>query len=569
MQPKTSAGWGFLYTITVLFFSAVLCRAANFPVSTASYLGTNSVDDAIFAVDVAPDATIVLGGRLAGFTPSGITATELLGGGDGVVLRCKTSGEILSLSRIGGCVHDLEIGADGKIAVCGDFGTGLLSADASEVLWVKTDIKKGTIDAYTGSFYGDFASSSVNMRYRRALSRVSIGSDGTVASMQQPLKYYDEQYNIRPTPYCWVYIYDIDGNELGRFTADDKYSEDICVDGKNKLVIHAGWNPKHHDWGSVKDHPIHVPFMRAYTYSASLEWENYDWTALACYQQNSFADSRVSEVVIGNDGYLYMAGYIHGGDHLWKLGPKKITDRPDVFIGYDNYSNPTNMGPGIDHAYFCKYDPVNGDILKGQAAIVRENADGSGRPRQSQIKGLDAGPDGTVYMSGYCQEFLPNRSSVRINGIAVGSVSSSTPAAEPFVLIVNPDWKSRKAWVSFSKSGCEGIFWGLGCRNGVVATAGTIFKGSAIVSKAEQPSSGGLHEGYIVAWSDGATQSMPRSYTSIQRRAKHEGYSAVYDATGRLIRQQTPRTIAPLHLTNGIFFLTSPYREPTILPSIK
>ncbi|MBD3319547.1 MAG: hypothetical protein GF350_00455 [Chitinivibrionales bacterium] len=521
--------------LVVIVTGIHVITAADFAANTAGYIGGTS-DDAINAVDVAASGIIVLGGKLPDYAPAGITPVELLGGGDGVVIRMSSDGAaVLSMTRIGGCVYDLEIGPEGRIAVCGDFGTGVLLPDASDFVWAKTDIEKGTLDAHTGSFFGDFASASVNMRYRRALSRVSIGVDGTVATMQQPQKYYDLQGNIRPAPYCWVYIYDSGGDLLGSFTADDKYSEDICVDGANQLVIHAGWNPKHHDWGSVQNHPIHVPFMRAHDYSGQVQWADYDWEALDCYEQNHFADSRVSEVVIGADGYLYMAGYIHGGDHLWKLGPRDITDRPNVQIGYDNYTNPVTMGAGIDHAYFCRYDPQTGDILKGQAAIVRENADGSGKPRQSQIKGIDVASDGTVYLAGYCQQYYPGRSSATVNGNSVGSVTSSLPSAEPFILVVNPGWQSRKAWVSFSKGSCEGALWGIGCNNGYVAAAGTIFGGEAITSQAMQSAANSTREGYIVAWEDHEHTAAQSGVASSVFRASEVSAIHIYDIAGRLL----------------------------------
>ncbi|MBD3420183.1 MAG: hypothetical protein GF398_08715 [Chitinivibrionales bacterium] len=543
--------------------------ASDFAVNTAGYIGGSSSDDAINAVDVTSNGIIVLGGKLPDYAPSGITPVELLGGGDGAIIRMSTDGAaVLSLTRFGGCVYDLEIGSDGRIAVCGDFGTGVLLPDASDFAWVKTDIEKGTLDAHTGSFFGDFASSSVNMRYRRELSRVSIGVDGTVASMQQPLKYYDSQGNIRSAPYCWIYIYDSAGDLLGSFTADDKYSEDICVDGANNLVIHAGWNPKHHDWGSVQDHPIHVPFMRAHSYTGQVQWANYDWEALDCYQQTHFADSRVSEVVIGADGSLYMAGYIHGGDHLWKLGPKDITDRPNVHIGYDNYTNPVNMGAGIDHAYFCQYDPRDGDILKGQAAIVREHADGSGKPRQSQIKGIDVASDGTVYLAGYCQKYLPGRSSATVNGISVGSVISSLPAAEPFVLVVNPGWQSRKAWVSFSKSSCEGTLWGIGCNNGYVAAAGTVFGGEAITSQAMQSAASSAHEGYIVAWEDHEHTAAQSGVTSSLSRASAASEIRIYDTAGRLL-SKTGRAGFPNGSVSGIVFLCKGFHPISVKSLIR
>ena len=147
-------------------------------VCTATYLGGSGADR-IAALDVAPDAAVVAGGTMSGID-FGLTPTTLMGGGNGVVLRFASTGrKVLSVTRLGARVDDLEVDHDkGRIAIVGDFGAALLSADASTLIWQKdlggaasrVAIGSGVVaalrgktlhvlDATTGAALGMFATS--------------------------------------------------------------------------------------------------------------------------------------------------------------------------------------------------------------------------------------------------------------------------------------------------------------------------------------------------------------------------------------------------------------------------
>jgi len=112
----------------------------------------------------------------------------------------------------------------------------------------------------------------------------------------------------------------------------------LAVDGKNKLAIVGGFNTHKHNSPHMKDHPIHMPFLTAYTYDGKVKWVAYDFPAKDVYAENTCADSRVQRLAIGADGYLYMGGYIHGGDYVWRHDPLDVTKRVKVDVGYDGYS---------------------------------------------------------------------------------------------------------------------------------------------------------------------------------------------------------------------------------------
>ncbi len=498
------------HIISVILFVALwgLNAQNNLVSNAASYLCTDGVDE-VNGVDVAPDGSIVVVGKLYDYSKPGATVYNLLGGGDATVVRLNSSGSIvLSITHIGsvgGTINDVQVADDGRIAITGSFGVGLLKADGSNFEWVDTSIQIGTVDAHSNSFYGWFNLAQNKQRYKRAMSRISIGSDGTTATIQQVTNYGSS----------YLYVYDTNGTLVfdsifpatttkvfpdRTFTNNyniNVYPNDICVDGKNKSIIIAGWNPRMDDSRHMLDHPIHMPYIKCMDYLGNMKWIDYDWRAKDVYDgADYYADSRFNDIVLGRDGYLYTAGYIHGGDHMFILNPKTMVLNNALAVGFDSYSSPYSMGSGIDHAYICQYNAVNGDMIKGEGVLVRKKTNGTDKPNQSQVKGLMADENGKLYLAGYCQPYIKNRALQTINGIAVGAKDT----CEAFVMVLNSDWKSREIWTVPNKNLLEGTFWGLGYRNGIVAAAGEVFAGEAITVNAIEPVRKAGYDGYLLAW---------------------------------------------------------------------
>lgn len=76
--------------------------------TAATYLGLGA-SDAANAVDIAPDCAVVVGGQMTA-TEFGQSPTTLLGGTSGAVVRLDRKGQrVLSLTRLGAVVNDLEV----------------------------------------------------------------------------------------------------------------------------------------------------------------------------------------------------------------------------------------------------------------------------------------------------------------------------------------------------------------------------------------------------------------------------------------------------------------------------
>jgi hypothetical protein len=382
----------------------------------------------------------------------------------------------------------MEIGEDGAIAVTGSFGVALLSPDGSRILWRDAGIVRGTKAAQFRNQTPPFKLA----RYTRRVSRVAIGADGTVASIQS-----DQKIHSAEPKKGHLYVWDRQGQRLCDVPlVKYKYLKDVCVDSQHKLVIVGGFNTYAADSPHMKNHPIHMQFMTAYAYGGQEKWRNYDFTAQASYAQNTYADSRVQRLVIGRDGFLYMGGYIHGGDYVWVHDPKDVTKRLKKDTGFDSFSKAMNMGRGIDQGYFAKYDPATGEFLQGQALLCRREANGGGKPTQIQIKGIHADEKGCLYMSGYCEAYIKDRDSQKVLGVPVGAYYKP----EPFLLVVSPDFRSRQVWTVFARH-CEAASWGVSVREGVAALVAEVYEGELITTEnAMQKEPPAARCGYLVTW---------------------------------------------------------------------
>jgi hypothetical protein len=472
------------------FLAAGTAAGGDFGVSTATYLGGPERMEEWTAVDIAPDGHVVVAGSAPSYRPEGVKEAWLLAGGYGIVMRLDAkTGRPVSAARIGDYIEDMEIDADGRIAVTGSFGVAVLSPDASKVVWRDGNVIRGTRAAQFRNQTPPFK----RYRYTRRVARVAVGADGTVASLQAEQKAWGQDPKKGR-----LYVWNAKGGRLCDVAlVKYKYPKDVCVDAKHKLVIVGGFNTYAADSRHMKNHPIHMPFLTAYAYDGKVKWAAYDFPAKDVYAENTFADSRVQRLAIGGDGYLYMGGYIHGGDYVWKHHPFDVTKRVKADTGYDSFSVAANMGRGIDQSYFAKYDPATGNIVRGQVLLCRRTPAGGGKPTQIQIRGIGADGEGNLYLSGYCEKYIKDRDAQKVAGRKVGEYHKP----EIFLLVVTPDFRTRKVWTVFSGEACEAASWGLSVRGGRAALVGEVYAGSAITTdNALQKRPAGHTDGYLVVW---------------------------------------------------------------------
>lgn len=392
---------------------ANLTPSNNLPVMTATFLG-GAGSDAAGGVDVALDGAIVFGGTLPGHTPGGVTPVTLPGGGNGAVVRFGPDGRtVLSATRIGGAVSDLEVAADGRIAVCGDFGVALLNADASAAAW----------SAAPGS-----------------ASRCAVGSDGVVAALVGGS----------------AFVYASDGALLKNWSIGGNGQSDLAVDGANRLVIAVGYT-------QVSSN-LQIAFMRAWDYAGTLRWRSYDFPDAP----GLGADTRGERVAIGRDGKLYFAGSINGGTgaSIFSRDPKDINLRlgSDRNVATDTFNNATNTG-SVKMTWFGRYNPADGALELGSSLLTRLS---DGKGNSIVARAIAADEMGRVYLAGDSSCCLQNRSARQVAGITVGAYEGG----EGFFLALSADFKQRLIWTPFAAPGASAggsPAVGVAVRNGRVA----------------------------------------------------------------------------------------------------
>jgi hypothetical protein len=448
LRPAQSQALNEPVYIPVVRRDVQLAPSNDLPVAAASYLGGTG-SDALNAVDVAPDQTIVVGGTLPGYTRAGLTPVNLLGGGNGAIVRLSSDGRsLLSITRIGATVEDLEISANGSIAVCGSFGIAVLSANAGSVLW----------SANPG-----------------AASRCAIGNDGTTAALLSGV----------------AHLYRSNGSSLGTWSIGGSAQSDIAIDAGSQSAIATGY--------TQVDGTLQVAFMSAWSYSTgALKWRSYGFSQAEVRGAALGADTRGMRVALGRDGKLYFAATINGGTgaSIFSRDPKNINLRLDASrsISTDSYNTPSNVG-SVKITWYGRFNPADGTLEKGQTILTRL---GSGAGNSIVPRAITADEAGNVYIAGDTAFAIQNRSARSIGGVNVGSYE----LGEAFLLVVSADLRQRIIWTPFTGTMSAGgsPATGVAARRGTIVTTITLSKGNLITRNAFQPNPATLPDGYLAVW---------------------------------------------------------------------
>lgn len=401
----------------------------NLEVCSASYLGGQGNNNGT-SIEIAPDKSVVLGGTIIdnnfGVTPINLQAgSSNSSGGNGVIIRMSSDGrDILSVTRLGNTVDDLDIDrTTGEIAVVGDFGFAVIGSHGEQVLWSQN----------LGSGGGATFSNG---------RRVAVGQNGAIAAL------FNKQ----------VTVFDAARNQIGQFTPSGKFVEDVAVDSKTQTIIVTGYSQK--NGGGCRQ--LQVAFIRGYSYTGQLKWQDYDWTSTQAYETNSScADTRGVRVAIGKDNLLYFAGESAGGNTIYSYNSSNLSQNaPNVT--FDKYNTPFNTKSN-QITYYARLNPATGEILKGQFALARLSKDQGNTIRP---KAITADEDGNVYIGGISGYNMANRNALSISGQPLGAYSGG----DCFLLIVSPDFNTRKTWTSWT---AQGATTSSGTIYGVSAAAGT------------------------------------------------------------------------------------------------
>ncbi len=416
----------------------------NLQIAAASFFGAAGADTAE-AVDVAPDGTIVLAGSFLNYVPTAITPIDLTPDTGGSVFRISNDGtQILSQTRFGTTLTDLEIAPNGSILICGDAGIALLSADASTALWQATP----------GS-----------------VKRCALGNDSSAAAL------VGNQ----------ITVYTITGAVVGSWSLGTGTHNDVAVASAEGIIVATGFR-------QVSSN-LQLPYLRGYSYAGELVWTSYDWDAAP----NLGADTRGERVAIGRDGKLYMAGSINGGTgaSVFSRDPKDLSVRLDRerLITTDTYNNPTNVG-SVKMAWFGRFHAADGTLLQSQSLLTRLS---NGRGNSISILAITADEYGNVFIAGSTSASIQNRDTRQVAGITVGSYAGG----EPYFLVISSNLRQRHIWSPFAAPGGSAgnsPANGVAVRRGTAAIAITLTQGGLITKPPLNPTPAELSDAYLAIW---------------------------------------------------------------------
>lgn len=402
----------------------------------AGYLG-GGASDALNVVQVAGDCAVYAGGQLSGPVAG---APRLIGStpetGTGVLVRTNPgTGAVLSAVRFGTVINDAHVRrSNGDIAIASDQGLALLSSNLAQTKWVKS---------------GQF-------------TRVSIAADGTVAALEGAAGKR-------------LMVFAADGALLFERSFGDSQVNDVAVRSGSApaelRVMVTGMAQR--DGGGCKE--LQVAWIRTFGADSQLAWRAYDWSHAQAFGRNSScADSRGLRIDVGQDGNLYFAGESAGGNSIFRYDSRDLAAAaPNV--GSDAYNQAYNTA--ANHiTYFARLDPSNGALKAGSFLLSRLS---SSRGNTIRPRAITADAAGNTYVGGITFASIQNRQSIRLNGQQLADYAGG----EPWLLVVGPDLRQRKLWITFANGG-QGETLGIDVANGVVAVAAQSDGKSAATGKA-------------------------------------------------------------------------------------
>ncbi len=370
------------------------------PPTVAGYLG-GAGDDTIVAAALTSSNEVIIAGNVPAL--AGAPETVLPGGGAGALIRIGSDGRaIVGITRVAASLNAMALAPDDSVVVCGNAGVTVIEPDLATVRWQAS------------------APSSV--------SRCVIAADGRVAAFIPATK--------------TILVYPPDGSApLSIAVSGVTAVADIALAGEHGLVFATGYTQAASD--------LKVAFLRAYRISdGSLAWRRYGYSAAEAKGAGLAADSEGRRLTFGADGMLYVAGFTDGGNSIFSRDPADLTRAltSNELIKFDVYNNPFNLSGAKSLAWYGRFDPVSGALLRGQWLLTRLS---DGKGNSISIKALAAAADGTLLITGDSSCCIAGRSGMQLFNQTLGNYE----AGEPFILVVSPDFTQRRLWTALAASG--------------------------------------------------------------------------------------------------------------------
>ena len=157
------------------------------------------------------------------------------------------------------------------------------------------------------------------------------------------------------------------------------------------------------------------------------------------------ADTRGYRVSLGEDGYLYAAFEVAGGNHIFRKNPHDLKASVPI-VGGDKHHEFYNTK--AEHkTFFARYDPTTGEYLKGQQFVARLS-NGGGNAVRIKEGDIQADARGRVYLGGSAASGLPL-------SFAPSEAGSYTGGA--WVMVMSSDFKKRLLVSRIGQGGTKAV----------------------------------------------------------------------------------------------------------------
>lgn len=380
------------FTVLVAVSSYLVAPAQDFTLTSSSFIGDATELDEVRGARVQSDGTMVIGAITTALPGEG-NATLLNGATNdaaGTIIRLSKTGTIISVTKVGDRVLDLDLDKDNNIyAALGNGGLVKLDPTASSLIYQQDN--GGT-----------------------AL-RIDAADDGTVAALGEGT----------------VYLYSASGDPITSFSGKN-FTEDVALSASLQRVFTVGFRN-----ANSGCNPVQIAYLRAHDFTGSEVWRDYDHPATLldnCDKdglENNMADTRGYRVSVGEDGYLYAAFEVAGGNHIFRKHPNNLKASVTI-VGGDKHHEFYNT-KSEHKTFFAKYDPATGEYLQGQQFVGRLSK-GGGNAVRIKEGDIQADARGRVYIGGSAASGLPLT-------FAPAEAGSYTGGA--WVMVMSSDFKKR------------------------------------------------------------------------------------------------------------------------------
>ncbi|MCC5848088.1 MAG: fibronectin type III domain-containing protein [Verrucomicrobia bacterium] len=413
------------YTDTVGITTSVLPKVNEGIVSTSTFLGGSSEEDAVLGSVILSDGTIVLAANLSDAIPDGVPPMLLHGAtkdASGAIVRLSSDGRrVLSVTRVSSRVTDLSADANDNLYVAAwEAGILKLNSTATAVIWNHTDPEG------------------------RNPWRVDTSDGGTVVALFHGAGLSNPHAHNPGTGR--IHVLSPAGEIIGNF-AGRHNTLDVAVHEDSETVIFIGWRQAN-SWqpdGSQQVLPVQISYFRGVDYVGNVKYTGYDWPTDTEHENflnrsnNNMADTRGIRASIGRDGYLYLAFEAAGGNHIFRYSPFDIMEPVDIVHGDWHHQF---FNSNAEHkTFFARYEAETGEYLTGQEFCGRLS---SGEGNGVRPLAIEADEEGRVFLSGRAAAGMP----LSWNPPGTGAYSGGS-----WLMIMSPDFTTREFMTRMAPGG--------------------------------------------------------------------------------------------------------------------